>query len=254
MASMPVHRWPNVDRKRYHAKPPTRLFTVLPAAGAVPIAAGRGRDVWSLGRHVTRPPAQFLPLPLSQIVQRRTGRTLTAHAVHPSTGRGRRRAEVDTLQPRAIGVPAHGGSKDGLTQGRRTGADIPAHVARVVGLGLDGGGGDLADDAVAEPGREPLDLRLDPFPHVDVRSIGDVAVGPQRVLPCRGPARVEDTWLCDQTERTLGVTPRCDVRLALGPPRRSSRPRAGSRLPGRVLPDQGTGPSSAQSTLQIPGP
>ena len=40
MASRPLHRWPKVVRKRYHAKPPSCRFTVLNACGGRAVQEG----------------------------------------------------------------------------------------------------------------------------------------------------------------------------------------------------------------------
>ena len=109
------------------------------------------------------------------------------------------------------------------------------------------------DDPVAEAGREPLDLRLDAIRHVDGRSVRHVAVGPRRVRAGRRPARVEQARLREQHERALGETTALHVAL-----RRGDLVERAAEVDGR-RPLQssfvhGIGPSSAQSTLNTPGP
>ena len=78
--------------------------------------------------------------------------------MHPSTRRRGRRTEVDTLDPGPIGVPLRGGPEESLPQRGRAGADVTPDLARVVDLGVRGGRGEVGQDAIAEPGGEPLDL------------------------------------------------------------------------------------------------
>ena len=87
-----------------------------------------------------------------------------------------------------------------------------------------------------------------------LRAVGDVAVGPQRVLPRRRPRRIDDAGLRHQAEGALRVATGRDLRLALrhlgeGAAHVERSPPRGTRSAC-----QGTGPSSAQSTLQTPGP
>ena len=60
---------------------------------------------------------------------------------------------------------------------------------------------------VPEAGGKAFDLCLDPVQHVDIRSVRHVAVRPGR-LPSGGCSRrIEQRWLRQQDERTLGGTP-----------------------------------------------
>ncbi len=71
-------------------------------------------------------------------------------------------------------------------------------------------------DAVAETGGEPFDLGLDPIRDVERGAIGDVDVGPTRVLTRRRTARVEAAGLDDDHERSLWVTAAGDLGLGRG--------------------------------------
>src|SRR5207244_2151790 len=59
-------------------------------------------------------------------------------------------------------------------------------------------------NAIAEPGREALDLRLDSFGDVDLAIERNVRVSPERVLPARRACFVKETLLRHEHERALG--------------------------------------------------
>src|SRR6202041_911410 len=82
-------------------------------------------------------------------------------------------------------------------------------------LGLDRRGRDLGQNEVAEAGCEPFDLCFYALRHVDVRTVGDVTIGPERVLPGGRPGGVDDRWLRDQAEGAIGVATAGGIPLAL---------------------------------------
>jgi hypothetical protein len=155
-----------------------------------------------------------------------------APAVHAGDRRGGRRAQVDAADRRAVRVPLDGRPEHGLQHGLHADRDVAAHVVRVVRLLVGGGADGAGQDQVAEAGREPLDLRLDPAGHVHVGAGRHVRVGPQGVAAGRGAGRIGDGWLHDQHVRVLRVIARNDFGLG-----------GGDLLEGRAQ-VQGAGPAA----------
>ena len=71
------------------------------------------------------------------------------------------------------------------------------------------------ENAIAESGREPFDLRFDFVGDVDLRTERDMRVGPQRMFPARRPRFVEQALLRDKNERSLGKFSMRDVPLSV---------------------------------------
>src|SRR6267378_500267 len=67
------------------------------------------------------------------------------------------------------------------------------------------------ENAVAEAGREPLDLILNPSIHREGRTVRHVTVGPRNVPSVGGSSFVEQCRLCDQDERPLRMLPICHL-------------------------------------------
>src|SRR5258705_1840642 len=73
------------------------------------------------------------------------------------------------------------------------------------------------EDAIAETGRESLDLRFNLIRYISAAAERNMPVRPERVLPTRRARFIEQTLLRDQHERALGNIPthnlafsRCD--------------------------------------------
>ena len=150
------------------------------------------------------------------LAQRGQGGQFAAAAVHAGDRRGGRGAQVETADSGAVRVPADGRAEHGLPHALPADRDVAADVVRVVrllgGRGLDRPG----QDEIAESGREPLDLRLDPAGDVHVRSGGHVGVGPQRLAARRSPGRIGHAGLDDQHVRVLRVPARGHLGLGGG--------------------------------------
>jgi hypothetical protein len=85
-------------------------------------------------------------------------------------------------------------------------------VRLLVGGGAHGAG----QHEVAEAGREPLDLRLDPAGHVDLGAGWHVTVSPQRLLAGRGAGRIGDAGLDDEDVGAVRVRARRHFGLGRG--------------------------------------
>ena len=126
--------------------------------------------------------------------QRRLGGEVAAHAVHPAARRRGRRAEEQPRVRRRVGHPAGDRPGEQLAQVLQPAVDVAADVVGVVRLHLGGRHRRPRQDEVAEPRREPLDLRLDPRGHVLGAAGGHVAVGPPDVLARGGPRSGRTPW------------------------------------------------------------
>src|SRR5262249_14871569 len=92
--------------------------------------------------------------------------------------------------------------------------DRAADVVGIVVLKLPRPQGVPRENAVAEAGREALDLSLDDVRPVDGRPRRDVAVRVARVLASGGPAAVELALLDEEDEGSLGMLTAPDGGLA----------------------------------------
>ena len=114
----------------------------------------------------------------------------------------------------------------------RAAGDVAADVRGVVGLEPRRSGDVAGQDQVLEPGSEALELGFHALGHVHGRAVGDVAVGPQRVLPRRCPARVDEALLGHEHVRALGMPAGRCLRFA------------GRDLLGRATQVDGAGPAT----------
>ena len=228
-------------------------WTAVPAVGALVVrrvaararaASSRRRAASAARRHAAS--------------AARAGAPSGRRAARPCRGR-RRRAASTTSRGRGPS-PTRYGSSDG--HGRKTSwrmssmpaVDVAADVVRVVRLHRGRPVRRAGQDPVAEPGREALDLGLDPVGHVDRRAGRDVAVRPGGRLarPARATGPTARTGRTARTAAPGGgrrrPPPRDAAISSSVPPRWTVAARRGPSAA------HGTGPSSAQSTLKTPGP
>src|SRR4051794_18313999 len=99
------------------------------------------------------------------------------HSVNAPSGWGCRRAEEDPVAG-IVRVKGQERSRQELPPVLKATVDVAADKGSVVQLVPRGGPGGAGDDDVAEPGGETLDLPLDPFRHVYVGAVGNMAVRP----------------------------------------------------------------------------
>ena len=158
------------------------------------------------------------------------------------------------VERRPVGVPPRHRPEHRLAQGRRAAVDVAAQQVRVVRLGLGRRPHRPGQHPVAEAGGEALDLRLHPLAHVDVRAVRHVAVAPERVLPRRAPGSGRRHRAGRRGRR--GCSGWRPARTAASERATSSKvpPTWTVTVRRHASALQGTGPSSAQSTLQAPGP
>ena len=128
---------------------------------------------------------------------------VAAHAVDSGTGRRGRRAQVQALG--GGGVVAPRGAEEELVQVEDAAGNVAADKVSVHRLESGGGKDAACEDTIAKAGCEAFDLRFDGVEHVDLGAVGDVAIGPSGVLPCRGAGGVEEAGLGEQDEGMVGM-------------------------------------------------
>ena len=103
-----------------------------------------------------------------------------AHTVDGTSRRRRGRTQIKIGRTR--GVSAQGWPEEDLAHGECAAGNVAADKIGVHSLKPRGRKCAAGKDAVTEAGGKALDLGFDATGHVDGRSIGDVAVGPQYML------------------------------------------------------------------------
>ncbi|HET9754394.1 MAG TPA: lipase maturation factor family protein, partial [Myxococcales bacterium] len=139
-----------------------------------------------------------------------------AHPMDARAGRRRRRAEIQVLRRRGVGVDGEDGPGEELHPVVGAAGDVSSGAVRVVRLDLAGSGDGARQHGLPESRREPLELRLDARSHVHRRAVGDVAVGPEGVLSRGRTGVVEEALLRDEDEGSLGMLAAGDGGLARG--------------------------------------
>src|ERR1019366_6076433 len=85
-----------------------------------------------------------------------------AHPVAPAAGRGGRGAQVDAAGRRRIGIEPGDGTGEQLAHVLDSGVDVTPDVIRVLVVKVGGQADEACRDEATDPGREALDLALDP--------------------------------------------------------------------------------------------
>ncbi len=83
--------------------------------------------------------------------------------------------------------------------------DVASYEVSVHALKICGREDSPRQDAIAEAGREAIDLIFEVVKHVYLRPIRHMTIGPGCVFACRGPCAIEKTGLGQQNEGTVGV-------------------------------------------------
>src|SRR6202035_2177800 len=99
-------------------------------------------------------------------------------------------ADVDIAN--GSGVVAPGGAEEELAQVHGAAGNVAADEVGVHCFQCGGSENAAGEDAIAEARCEALDLQFESFKHVDRGTVGNVAVSPSDVLPCRGTGGVEE--------------------------------------------------------------
>src|SRR6266542_2112982 len=133
----------------------------------------------------------------------RPGGVISAHSVNAGARRGGGRTEEHGGIGRFVGDDARGRPGDQLPKGLRAPRDVPAHVVLVVAFDVPRKPDGPGQDAVPKSGGEPLDLTLDPLPHVDRGAVRDVTVRPGRVAARGGASWIEQARLDQDQKRTV---------------------------------------------------
>ncbi len=130
-------------------------------------------------------------------------RMVSAHSVNPGSRRRRRRAYIEIACRSRVMPPRR--TKQELPDIQGAASNIASNEIGIHCFECGRRENPPRQHRVSKPRRETLNLTLQPRKHVQVRSVRDVAVGPGNVLPFRRARGVEQAWLCQQNERTLGV-------------------------------------------------
>ena len=116
-----------------------------------------------------------------QATQRHLRRMITAHSMHATAGRSRRRTNIDIFRGSRVAPPSR--PKQKLPQVQRAAINIAADEVRVDSLQLRRRKSTPRQHAIAKSWCEPLDLHFDFFQHVDIATIWHMAIRPSDVLP-----------------------------------------------------------------------
>jgi len=128
---------------------------------------------------------------------------VAAHAVYAgSWGRGGG-ADVNVAGGRGVMAPS--GAEEELTEVDYTAGNVAPDEVRVHFLEGVWRKDPAGENAIAKAGGETFDLGFQGLQHVHVGTVGNVAVGPCNVLPCRCACGVEEAGLGKEYERALGV-------------------------------------------------
>src|SRR5579859_7074138 len=115
---------------------------------------------------------------------------VAAHSVDSGAGRCGRGAEINVAG--GGGVVAPRGTEEKLAEVGGAAGNVAADEVGIHFFERGGGKDAAGENAIAKSGSEALDLRFEGLEHVDRRTIGDVAIGPGDVLPCRGAGGIEE--------------------------------------------------------------
>src|ERR1017187_3377444 len=123
--------------------------------------------------------------------------------MHPAARWGGRRAEIDIAGRGCILPPCR--AKQELPQIHRSSADVSAYKISVHAFQRCRSEHPPRQNAIAESRRETLDLRLQAVQHVELRTVGHMAISPCGMFPLRSARRVEQTGLRQQNKWALGM-------------------------------------------------
>ena len=124
--------------------------------------------------------------------------------MNASAWRSRRRTQINSAQRRSIRSRTENRSRDELPQIRGAAVNVATREIRIRFFQIGRAHFVARQNAIAEVGSEPLDLRFDFVGDVDLRGEWHVRIGPKRVLTARGARFVKKTLLCGQNKWTPG--------------------------------------------------
>ena len=129
---------------------------------------------------------------------------VATHAVDASTRGSGRGTDVDVAGWRGVMAPSW--TEEELAEIDGAAGDIASDQVRVHILEGARRKNAAGENAIAEAGGEPLDLRFEGLQHIDIGAVGHVAIRPGNVLPCWGAGGIEEAGLREQDKGLLGVT------------------------------------------------
>src|ERR1700722_7481645 len=130
---------------------------------------------------------------------------IAAHAMHSSAGRSGCGANINVAS--RGGVVSPGWAKNKMANVHETARDVAADEISVHAFQICGRKNMPCQNAVAKARSEALNLMLESFKHVYLRSIRNVTISPRRVFACGGSRAIEQTRLSQQNERAFGMLP-----------------------------------------------
>src|SRR6266568_6767282 len=118
--------------------------------------------------------------------------------MHPSAGRRRRRANIDTLSRCRVRYRPDRRTCEELPEILHPAIDIATNVIRIILLKLKRVRDMPSQDAITEARRKALNLSFDPLRHVERRTVRNMAIRPQGLLPLRCACQIKQALLCNQ--------------------------------------------------------
>src|ERR1700691_5817428 len=131
---------------------------------------------------------------------------IAAHAMHSSSGRSGRGANVNIS--RRSGVMSPRRSKQKLTNVSRAASDISSYEVRVHALKIGRRKNAPRQNAIAEAGSEPINLILQFLKHTHRGAVGHMTISPRRMFTRGSACAVEKTGLGQQNEWMVGIVSR----------------------------------------------
>src|SRR5579884_4261605 len=139
---------------------------------------------------------------------------ISTHAMYSAEWRSRGRAKKNVRVGRSIVVWC--GPEEQLAQGNGPSIDVPANEVGVQRFKKSGRRDMARQDAVAETGREALDLCFDALRHIKRGPVGHVTVGPGDVLSLRRARGIEQRRLREQDKWPVRMPVLPDCKFGFG--------------------------------------
>src|SRR5438270_13830690 len=160
-------------------------------------------DEVATSRTRNQPASSGAPFALIQPTERFLRSVISTHSMHAAARRGRCRADIYVF--RGSRIQSRGRPKHELAEIHNPASNVPAHQVRVHAFEVRGRERAPRQNNFTESRSKALNLVLDPFEHVYLRSIRNMTVCPRRVFPLGSARWIEKTGLSQKNEGTIGV-------------------------------------------------